>query len=241
MVANDPSVYPSVAGFATGRIDLSPVVANEDNVLLMGEYGGVLFLKHQPGIYEAHTQVLPQGRGKWTLDMVNQALTWMFTRTDCADIMTRIPKGNHGARALAKAIHGVFEFRLERGWVKDGGLVPADIYSLQIQRWLGMSDDPALLSEGMSFHDKIAREYAELGKEEPQHPTDELHDRYAGVAALMIRAGQARKAVIFYNRWAAMAGYAPIAVVSENPTIIDIQEALIQVTNDGDFFVLRIK
>lgn len=239
MVVNDPSVYEFVKGNATGRIDLSSVVKNPDNVLLMDEHGGVLFLKHNPGVYEAHTQVLPAGRGEWALNMANEALDWMFTKTDCMDVMTRIPAGNHAARAMAKNLNGRLEFRLQKGWVQGDEVVHADIYSWQVPGW--MANSPSLIAEGMLFHHKLEQEYARLGKEEPQHPLDPVHDRYVGAASLMFRAGQTHKAVVFYNRWAGMAGYAPISVVSEDPIIIDLQESLVQITDDGDFFVLRIK
>lgn len=238
MVVNDPSVYEWGRGASLGRIDLTPVVQNENNYLLMGDYGGVLFLKHQPGIYEAHTQVLPAGRGQWALDTVNEALSWMFTSTDCVDIMTRVPKGNLAARALARAIHGKPEFRLEKGWIFNNQIVHADVFSLQIQEWMATS--PLLEREGEKFHEDLEREYARLGKEQEIHPEDPLHNRYVGAASLMMRNGQPHKGVIFYNRWSGMAGYIPISIASIDPLVIDIQESLIAVES-GSFYVLRIK
>src|SRR5947209_10090690 len=117
-IVNHPSVYPWVQGAVTGELDLSDPISDPRNVLLMGEHGGVVFGWHSPGIYEAHTQVLPEGRGAWSVAMVRAALEWMFTRTDAMEIWTRVPHGNLGARALAKAIGGKFEFRMEKGWVK---------------------------------------------------------------------------------------------------------------------------
>lgn len=237
VVVNHPDVYEWGRGAMTGRLDLTPVVQNENNYLLMGEYGGVLFLKHQPGVYEAHTQVLPDGRGKWALDMVNEALEWMFTRTDCVDIMTRVPKGNLAARALARAIHGTIEYRMEHGWVIDNTLVYADVFSLQIQTW--MAKAPGLEAHGEKFHDDLEKEYARFDKSGPNHPHDPVHDRYVGAVSLMMPF-QPHKAVIMYSRWAGMAGYAPIRIVSDDPIIIDIQESLLQVSDRG-FFVLRMK
>lgn len=239
MVVNDPSVFDWVRGVGTARLDVTPALQNHSNVLLMGEYGGVLFLKHQPGVYEAHTQVLPAGRGQWTLDMVNEALKWMFTSTDCVDIMTRVPKGNLAARALAKAIHGRCEFRVEKGWVKNDQIIPVDVFSLRIQDW--MATAPGLEQYGEDFHDKLVEEYTKMGKDVPNiHPDDPVHDRYVGAAFLMVGNGQPHKGVLFYNRWAGIAGYAPISVVSDDPVVIDIQESLLA-AKDGSFYVLRVK
>lgn len=237
-VVNHPSVYEWVRGAATGPLDLTIPVLDEDNVLLMGEYGGVLFIKHSPGTYEAHTQVLPDGRGPWTVDMVNEALRWMFTKTDAIEIVTRVPKGNIAAMALARAINGRPEFTIKMGWIHEGEVIPADIYALRIQDW--MAKAPNLEAKGKWFHERLEAEYDRLGYEEPIHPEDPLHDRYVGAAVEMIMGGQPYKAVIFYNRWAGMTGYAPVKVVSTNPTVIDIHESLLMMRED-DFWCLRIK
>jgi len=62
-VVNDPSVYPWVRGTAEGPLDLGGIIADPRHVALMGAHGGCLFVHHQPGIFEAHTQVLESGRG----------------------------------------------------------------------------------------------------------------------------------------------------------------------------------
>ena len=239
VVVNDPSIFPWVRGSLTERLDLTPVVEDHNNVLLMGEYGGVLFTQNQPGVYEAHTQVLPAGRGEWCLKMVQEALEWMFTRTDCVDIITRVPKGNIPARALARSIHGKFEFRMENGWTLNGKVVPADIFSLQIQGW--MATAPGLEEWGDKFHQRLTAEYEKHGKTGgPNHGHDPVHDRYVGAAYLMFRNGQPVKGMIFYNRWAKICGYTPITLTSVDPVVIDMQESLLAIEN-GDFFVLRIK
>lgn len=234
-VVNDPSVWRWVHGAAEGRLDLSAVVADPANVLLMGEHGGVLFVRHQPGLYEAHTQVLPAGRGSWAIRMVRAALHWMFTHTDAVEIMTRVPKGNLGARALAKAIGGTLEFTSPIGWMMDGVIVPAGIYSLKIQDW--MRSAGGLEERGHWFHDHLEAEYSRLGKIEASHPDDDNHDRYVGAAVEMILGGQPDKGVIFYNRWAVMAGYAPVSIVTRSPLTIDIRDALICVGGE-DFWVM---
>ena len=170
--------------------------------------------------------------------MVQEALRWMFTETDALEIVTRVPKNNVGARALAKAIGGQKEFTINQGWVYEGQIVAADVYALRIQDW--MANAPGLEAKGEWFHKKLESEYDRMGYEEPIHPDDPLHDRYVGAAVAMILGGQPYKAMIFYNRWAGMTGYAPIKVVSTEPTVIDIHESLLMV-RDEDFWCLRIK
>jgi hypothetical protein len=53
-----------------------------------------------PGVYEGHTVTNRFGRGKWVVDFAAAASQWMFTRTDCYEVITRVPVKHHGARAL---------------------------------------------------------------------------------------------------------------------------------------------
>lgn len=237
-IVNDPSVYPWVCGTAVGPLDLEPAIADQKNILLMGERGGVVFVLTQPGIYEAHTQVLPEGRGKWGVVMVRAALHWMFTRTDAIEIMTKCPEGNVGALWLAKRIGGKRLFTNRNGWIMDHKTVPAEIYGLTIQDWIAGA--PGLVERGHWFHERLEAEYRRLGAVDPSpHPDDPEHDRYVGAAAEMMMGGQPHKAAVFYSRWANMAGYAPISIIKDTfPAMtVDIQDAIIIVRPDGDFWV----
>jgi hypothetical protein len=237
-IVNDPAVYPWVCGEHTGPLDMTEAVADPNNVLLMGQHGGILFIQLQPGLYESHTQVLKEGRGEWALSMVRACLHWMFTRTDAFEIMTKCPKGNLGARALAKAIGGAYEFTNKNGWFMNGKVIPADIYSLNIQQW--MRDAPGLEERGHWFHERLTREYGKLGRQEAPHEDDATHDRYVGAACEMFLGNQAAKSCILYNRWARMAGYAPMELLSMKPVAVDIVDAILVVPESGDFYVASL-
>jgi hypothetical protein len=235
-VVNHPDIFKWVkGGFKGSKLDLTPVVENEDNVLLMGQWGGVLFVQKQLSLFEAHVSVLPEGRGKWALDMVNEALKWMFTKTNAVEITTRVPKGNLGALALVRAIHGVLQFTLPKGWVFDNKFVPAGVYSLTVQDWQRTA--PGLVERGQWFHHRLESEQKQLGNFKPSHEDDPIHDRYVGAAVETILGGQVHKGVIYYGRWSTMAGYVPIHIVTETPLVLDIGTALISVRNNN-FWVL---
>lgn len=237
-IANDPGVYPWVAGALQGPIDLSLVAADPSNVALLWSHGACVFRRHQVGLYEVHTMVLPAGRGARTIDCVRECLHWMFCHTDAVEIWTRAPRGNLGARALAKSIGGTLEFTAERGWIKDEIVVPAAIFALKIQDW--MRDAPELPAFGAEFHMKLEDEYRRLGKSEPVHPDDAIHDRYVGAAVEMIRGGQPFKAQIFFNRWAHMAAYQEMRIVGTDPVMVDIHDAVLEV-HGGSFFVAECR
>ena len=50
----------------------------------------------------------------------------------------------------------------------------------------------------------------------------------------MMIGGMPGKAAVFYNRWAVLAGYAPLQILSLNPLEVDIQSARL-VVSGGDF------
>lgn len=233
-IVNHPEVYPWVRGVLEGEIDLTAQVQNPANILISGEYGAVLFVQLQQGLYEAHSQAIPEGRGQWMVNFVNEAIKFMFTRTDCFELLTKCPHGNLGARALAKCVGGKRLFTNPTGWVRDNKTIPADIFGITIQDW--MLTAKGLEERGHWFHERLMQEYARLGRKEAPHPDDDTHDRYVGMACEMFLGGQPEKAVILYCRWAAMAGYAPIHLVSRNPIAVDIHDAIIVVKNN-DFYV----
>ena len=229
-VVNHPDVYPWVHGTIVGPLDLTPLAEDRRNVILWGEQGGIAFLMVQPGIYEAHAQALPEGRGRWMLDFTWAALHWMFTKTDAMEVVTRVPRGNFGARALAKAVGFTKEFSRPDGWVYDHRPVPVEVWSLQLQGW--MKSAPNLVEEGIRFHNELGAEYIRMGKIDPIHPDDDNHDRYVGAAVAMVKGGQPFKALVFYNRWAKLAGYKEISLLKAEPVIIDIQESILMFKND---------
>lgn len=233
-IANDDSVRPWICGQIEGKLDLTALVSDPNNYLLMGEHGGVFYHCLQPGLYEAHTQVLPEGRGRWTVAMVKKSLHWMFTKTDAVELLTRVPEGNTPALALTKRIGGEFEFTRPAGWFMNGRLVPTDIYSLNIQRW--MRDADGLEIRGRWVDNKIKKELRRQDKT-VTFIHDQSHDRYAGAAFDMILSGQIGKGMALYNRWASVAGYASAKVISAAPLTIDFRGVML-VFRENDFWVI---
>lgn len=229
-VLNDPSVYPWVHGAVVGPLDLGPVLANKSNYCLWGEHGGMLFSQLQPGLYEFHTQVLPAGRGKWTLEMMRECFHWVFSHTDAMELLTRSPKGNLGAKTVCRALKLAFEFTRPNTWVQDHEPISSDIYSYKVQDW--MRDAAGLVEKGEEFHKSLVAEYHRMGVAHIAHTKDDNHDRYVGATMSMIRGGQPFKAAVLYNRWARMAGYTEISILKAEPVIMDITEAILMVKND---------
>lgn len=235
-ICNHPDVRPWLGGYLDQKLELGPTVENPRNVVLSAEKGAMIFMALQPGLYEAHTQILPDGRGRWTLEFVLDALRYMFTATDAIEIVTRVPYGNLRAasalRALGRVIPVVHEFDREYGWVENGIRKPASFHSIRIQDWIRAA--PELIEAGEEFHRIIEDGFARAGRKRLAHPEDANHDRHAGCAFLMAKNGQPLKATIFYNRWALQTGYMPIHVSGVDPITINIGEA--EISARGETF-----
>ena len=99
-IIEHPSVFPHVS-LGDAHVDLVKHVENPENICLMNEWGGFLFVKLSDTEYEVHTQFLPQGRGRRVIKAAREALNEMFRK--CERITTYVPDGNKGADSLCRA------------------------------------------------------------------------------------------------------------------------------------------
>jgi len=234
-IVNHPEVRPWVAAAGQGYLDLTPVVANPDNYLLMGDGGGFVFVQQEPGIYEVHSQFLPEHRGENVITAARDAERWMFTRTDCVEIRSKVPEGNVGAAAFARKMRYELQFQRSNAWIADKGALSVKYYARTLNQWVNQADE--LKASGEWFHHKLEDAKIAAGSTMPIHDDDEAHDLYVGATVEMIQSGQIAKALAFYTRWAPFAGYGPIVLIATNPTVIDIGDAILAVRDD-DFDVI---
>lgn len=222
-VANNPAVRPSLAG--SGMIDLGPVVADANNFALQCDHGGFVLTLTEPGRYEVHSLFLPDSGGV-PIAAMRAAQEWMFTRTDCQAITSKVPASNRAAKGFALAGGLKTIFRRE-----DAALGPCEYVELDVMRWtMGCA---ALEEVGEAFHTALVEAKAKAGSALPVHDHDEAHERAVGAAFLMIRRGQPLKGVAFYNRWARLAGYADIEIVGLSPLAVDVRDAVLGFSENG--------
>lgn len=230
-IINHPSVRSTVLAPDAGVLDLTAVVANRANVVLTGEHGGVIFIKKMPGLYEMHTAVLPEGRGRWMVAGSEHAFHYMFTQTDCIEILTLTPRGNIAAKAGAQAVG------MTNDWTCDLP-VESSVYTLHVQNW---AKSDRLRDVGEWFHIHMKAEYFRLGRVLGDHSPDNLHDAVTGAAVSLIHGGQAMKGLSIYNRWACMSGHPLVTVASTDPATqsftLNMGECFVSV-HDGTFEVI---
>lgn len=223
-VVNHPEVRPFMAP-GTEPLDLTPVVSNPANFALVTEGGGFVLQCHEPGIYEVHSQFLPEHRGSHAVKAMRAGFDYMFTRTDCTRVVTQVPDNNDAAKGFARLARFRPMFRREQGL-----LGPTEYMGLGIEEWA--QDNHSLEADGEWFHERL-----EAVKAGPIHAHDPAHERAVGAAVRMIRAGNSAKGVAFYNRWSRLAGYAPITLISTQPPVIDVVDAVVSL-GDNEMEIL---
>ena len=231
IILNNPEVRPWVADIGEGVIDISDMVKNPENVLLMGEHGAIFFIYIMPGTYECHTQILPKGRGAWAAKFAISVLDWMFSRSNAWEVTTRVPAGHLGALTLARSVGFRHEFTAMDKFMFRGSMVTASILRLSIHDWVAQSDYFYQLGE--KLHAQMDEEAKRLGIETPPHESDPYHNQVAGAAIEMARNGLMAKSLYFYNRWSVLGRHRLISVVSVEPPVVKMDIGDLHIQKDG--------
>ena len=191
-------------------MDISSIVNNMDNYFLATEHGGFLIIKVYEGVYECHTQFLPEGRGSHVREAVKAAFDYMFLYTDCTKVITKAYKDNPASVKLSDEFFN-----------REGSTGDYHYYSREHKDWI-ISE--ANQKEGEGFHDMIG--------EDANHVDDTVHDCYVGACMRTALAGNAFKAVELYNNWAYMSGYEPLILRSVHPVVVSAGDMILEITGE---------
>lgn len=187
-VINHPSVHPWVSK-TEQELDASDVIADRRNILLEAPHGFFLFHFHEPGTYEVHTQFLPEGRGKNAFICAQEAAHYMFTKTDCVEILTKVQIENVAAKKLTEAVGFTYLFTGSEWRGK-----PMNFFRLGIEDWIATA--PGLVEKGKQFSERTPN----------CCKNDSVFHRYLGASLEMTASGQVSKGNCYYNRWAKFYG-----------------------------------
>ncbi len=243
-VCNDPSVLPDISLPGQETLELTPIVSDLKNIVLMCDEGGIVAHWREPGVYEIHTQFTEKYRGVSAVRTVREMISWLFLQTPAMELQTKIPDSNKAAAGLVKAISGKFEFERANAWpTADGTACSIAYYTLRYSDWLyapwAMG---ALAARGEWFHQRLDAAKLALLTPPESHGQDPAHDVNVGATIEMIFQGQHEKALTLYNRWSRFAGYAEVRLISSAPLIIDIQDSVLLIdVGARDFEVLACK
>lgn len=222
-VANHPDIRPTLGG-TDPVLDLSVAVSKLQNYCFVNEFGGFVGMRGVIGapIIECHTMFLPHSPPRKIVRFMQECQEYLFTRTDCTKIVTKVADDNVSGDKLS--ILGGFkeDFRRENAWKLGIGV---SYRSLPLDRWLAVCS--STLEAGKAFHKLLEDHKKAKGSALQTHEDDEIHDRWVGAAMLMALRGNVVKGVDTYNIWAAFAGYMPVVLLSEQPPVVDIHDAVI--------------
>jgi hypothetical protein len=233
-IANHPEVRPHIGYPDLGALDFGQFLDNPLNHALAFEDGAFLFAHHEPGRYEVHTLILPKGRGAGVVPASIAAARFMFTATDATEILTKVAGSNKPADLMCRRVGFAPAFTRKAAWCDGSDLT---YFVLTLDAWRARDD--LLLEEGWAFHAAIDAAKRACGSTLPTHPDDDAHDRAVGAACLMAKAGNSRKAIHLYNRWARFAGYQPGALINDAPATFDIGDAVIAFNPDLEILKCR--
>jgi hypothetical protein len=221
-IFNNPSVRRYIAQDEK-YIDKTEQLNDARNVFVVGRYGVCVFLYRAFGIYEVHTAVTVEGRGSWTSELTSAAVDYMFVNTPCYEVVTMIPKGHLAAKTAALARGLRYEMTRPNLVMYKGRKTDINVFSYRVQDWAATADH--FESVGQAFHDEMHEAASRLGAHELEHAVDKNHNKYVGIALSMVRGGQIKKGVAFYNRWAVLARYNILELLRETPhPVVSIDE-----------------
>ena len=220
-VANHPDVRPwLLAEDGPAPLDFKDVIENPDNVSLVTETGGFVFMRHEDGIYEVHSLFIPEGRGTHTITAMRQAAQYMFVETDCMELLTKVPVNNTAAKGLARLAGFTHRFDLP---LTSHGLEVAYL-GLTLDRWMVRAPETRLAGE--AFYALCDRPLE-----------DPIHRHAVGTVVLMGRAGNATKGVETFNTLARFAGYPLTELVTAHPALVKIHGVVVSF-RDGEMEIV---
>lgn len=202
-ILNHPDILSWMEGDG-GAIDISERLKRPDILIaLVGEHGAFTAYRLMSGVYEFHTAILPDGRGRWARQFADAGMLWMFSQTDAMELLTRVPEGHRGARAMACLMGLRQTFPDDQKSLYRGEKVRSLIYCISVQEWAATA--PRLEDIGRKLHIKID----EIGSAKGIHGTiwpeshedSPIHNRHVGAAYICAMGGHLPKGVFLYNRW----------------------------------------
>jgi hypothetical protein len=197
-------------------VSLKSWLDDERNIAIAAGEGAFLFTRLEMGTYEVHT-LFHRGAINWS----KHAASWMFTHTDCIELVTKVPQFNVAAKRLTEASRFRYQFT-GRTWRCNGKIWPIDFYAYRIDDWI--LEEPGLPMLGAAFHTQLGALGVEI-----DHDDDAIHDRYVGAAMAMVDGGQASKGIVYYNRWARLYGATEVELLSIEPPVVDVGTAKVSI------------
>jgi RimJ/RimL family protein N-acetyltransferase len=138
-ILTDPSVFDMICDDG-GMVDKNEFVKSyleHDKVFCLhpNQWTVFIFVPRNTVMYEAHTAILPDGRGKNGVRAGKAALSWMFTETTCLKVISLVPTFNRMAGIFARWCGLTKEGFLKKSFLKNERLFGQTIYGITRKEW----------------------------------------------------------------------------------------------------------
>ena len=233
-IFNDPSILPYLN--PNGPLDFGSLIANRYNHFFLGDHGGIAFIHTSGGIFEGYIGVLPSSRGPWCKLFAHASLHRLFSTSNAVEVFVRCPKIWPATGALARSLGMSYELTRSNGMVTRRGMVPADIYRLNLTDWIRVA--PGLAERGRWFLEKMRREYARHGIESEPPDIDDQHARHLGAFVELIFGGRVSAAIALFNkRFAIFSGYPEVELIDDKVRVVLRVRNAILIFRDQEFYI----
>jgi hypothetical protein len=102
-LVNRDDIRPFVGGDTSKPLDLSGAIDDDNNIALMGDYGGFVLIWTAPRTYEVHTMITKGGRGEWALAAAKEGVRLMRDEYGASTLWTRVRPSAHNVRSFTIA------------------------------------------------------------------------------------------------------------------------------------------
>lgn len=189
-------------------------------VLANDARAGFFYLRAKAGsLYEVHTLLAVKGAD--ALVAGRAGMDKMFLESDCTALFSWCPDSIPEALVFSLRCGMRRAGRRADFWTKAGAREGAEVVHLTLLDWLNATRQQHAAA-GEQFHAALFEHVAE------HHADDPVHDATVGTFLTMAR-HQPHKALSFYNYWAVLFGFKPVALlaVTDGSVIWDNRDAVV--------------
>jgi len=206
-VANLPSVLPKVSW--TGEVlDLQPLLEDDLCYIIENDnHGCYVLAQSDVDSYVVHTLFRPKTPPAVVMETAKVGMWISFVELDAMELTSSACETNPAAYRLMRknGMTPLFDS-------------PSKFEKGKKQRYCRLTIDEYIINSDV--FGELGEGFHSLVEETTDHEDDPIHDKYVGAAISMVRAGNIEKAVRVYNKWAALAAYAPLQYDEDSNSIV---------------------
>lgn len=107
-IIHHPAVFPMICDdhFTPGQKNLGTAMLQIPQAQLLhpNEHTIFMMIARSMTLYEVHTMITPEGRGKMGVEAGREVAKWFFENSTCEKIITYVPFYNKPAKIFARAV-----------------------------------------------------------------------------------------------------------------------------------------